>query len=123
VDQLVDDQTFGTVAENRENGGSRDSDGEPPVGSTKHDVEDWLKAHDFTFGRRPDPIRQEVPLQQALEHFLTERGVSLKDATECHVAQKRVVDGNPGDKVQVYLLFGSDGKLLRLYAYGSFIFL
>jgi hypothetical protein len=33
----------------------------------------------------------------------------------------RLGDRNPGDRIQVYLLFGSDGKLIRIYAEGAFI--
>jgi hypothetical protein len=94
-----------------------------PVGSTKHDVEDWLKAHNFNFGPphpiRPISIRKEGPLSLS-ESILTERGVSLKDATEYLEAHRHIGDGSH-DETVVFLLFGSDGKLIRIHAEGFFI--
>jgi hypothetical protein len=86
-----------------------------PVGSTKRDVHGWLTAQGF-YGVESRPVEQ-------IDYIMMDRVAALEGATEYISAFKPLVGGEPRDTVHTYFVFGPDGKLIRVYVIGGFIFL
>jgi hypothetical protein len=84
-----------------------------PVGSTKRQVEDWLKANDF------DEFIP-VSLKRDVDDLVTRFNIPAKAATFFMGGWRPIAGGNPGENTTVYFFFGPDDKLITVYAIGYF---
>jgi hypothetical protein len=85
-----------------------------PVGSTRQQVEDWLKANNF----RNSAL---IADKWRMDGWLTMFNISAKDVTSLIESHRPIGGGKLGERVDIYFFFGPDEKLIAVSARGFFI--
>jgi hypothetical protein len=85
-----------------------------PVGSTKQQVEDWLKANKF----KAFPPNSD---NQWMENLIKQRQLPAKGATSYLGGERPIAGGYSDEKTIIYFFLGPDEKLILVHAEGFFI--